>query len=278
MHHAPFIRRKMSTPIIVCGAAGRMGKTLIGLVAQSLATQLVAAVEATGHAAVGTDAGDAAGCGSRGVTISDELAAVVRDDAVILDFTNAAAALDHLRVAAAHRAPIVIGSTGFTEAQRAELDRLAPQTRSVIAPNMSVGIAVLQRLVRDAAQALGSEFDAEIVELHHRMKVDAPSGTALALGRTLAEATGRTLAQEAVYGREGVIGQRKQNEIGILALRGGDVVGDHTVIFAGLGERIELTHRAQSRECLARGAIRAALWLVHQPAGRYSMSDVLGEV
>jgi len=269
---------EMSTPIIVCGAAGRMGKTLVALVAQSPVTPLVGAVEAAGHPAVGTDAGDTAGCGSRRVSITDDLAAVVREDAVILDFTNAAAALDHLRVAVAHRAPIVIGSTGFTEAQRAELDRLAAQTRCVIAPNMSVGVAVLQRLVRDAARALGSEFDPEIVEFHHRMKVDAPSGTALALGRTLADATGRTLARDAVYGREGVIGQRKQNEIGILALRGGDVVGDHTVIFAGMGERLELTHRAQSRECLARGALRAALWLADRPAGRYNMNDVLGEI
>ncbi len=266
----------MSTSIIVCGAAGRMGKTLIALIAQNPATQLVAATESPRHPAVGTDAGDTAGCGSQGVTVSDKLAAVVRADAVILDFTSAAAALDHLRLAVAHRAPIVIGSTGFTEAQRAELDQLAPQTRCVIAPNMSVGIAVLQRLVRDAARALGNDFDLEIVEFHHRMKVDAPSGTALALGRTLADATGRTLAGDAVYGREGVIGQRKPKAIGILALRGGDVVGDHTVIFAGLGERLELTHRAQSRECLARGAIRAALWLVHQPDGRYGMSDVLG--
>jgi 4-hydroxy-tetrahydrodipicolinate reductase len=141
---------------------------------------------------------------------------------------------------------------------------------------MSVGIAVLQRLIREAATALGPEFDAEIVEMHHRMKVDAPSGTALALARTLAAATGRTLEGDAVYGRNGVVGKRKSNEIGVLALRGGDVVGDHTVIFAGLGERIELTHRAQSRDCLARGAIRAAHWLVAQPPGRYGMTDVLG--
>jgi 4-hydroxy-tetrahydrodipicolinate reductase len=141
---------------------------------------------------------------------------------------------------------------------------------------MSVGIAVLQQLIRAAAIALGPDFDPEIVEMHHRMKVDAPSGTALALGKTVAQATGGDFSADAVYGREGVVGQRQRKEIGILALRGGDVVGDHTVIFAGLGERIELTHRAQSRECLARGAIRAALWLAQQPVGRYGMSDVLG--
>jgi 4-hydroxy-tetrahydrodipicolinate reductase len=263
------------TAIVVCGAAGRMGKTLISLVGQNAATTLAGALEAPGHPALGKDAGEVAGVGRLGVAIGSDFAAVAKPDAVALDFTNAAAALEHLRTAVEHRSPIVIGSTGFTAAQQAELDGLAPQTRCVIAPNMSVGITVLQRLVRAAAQAL-PDFDPEIVEIHHRMKVDSPSGTALALGRTVAEATGRRLADDAVYGREGIVGQRQGKELGILALRGGDVVGDHTVIFAGLGERLELTHRAQSRDCLARGAIRAALWLVDQPVGRYSMADVLG--
>jgi 4-hydroxy-tetrahydrodipicolinate reductase len=266
----------MPTRIVVCGAAGRMGKTLVGLVAQNESTVLAGAVEMAGHPALGKDAGEVAGVGTLNVVIRDDFDAVATPDAVALDFTNAPAALDHLRTAVRQKSPIVIGSTGFTSAQQAEIDKLAPQTRCVIAPNMSVGIAVLQRLVREAAMALGNDFDPEIVEVHHRMKVDAPSGTALALGRTVAEATGRTLSADAVYGREGVVGQRQSKEIGIIALRGGDVVGDHTVIFAGLGERIELTHRAQSRDCLARGAIRAALWLIDQPAGRYGMHDVLG--
>jgi 4-hydroxy-tetrahydrodipicolinate reductase len=264
------------TKLIVCGAAGRMGKTLVQLISQDVSTILAGAVEAAGHPALGKDAGDVAGVGRLGVVIGADFAAVAMPDAVALDFTNAAAALDHLRTAVERRSPIVIGSTGFTSLQQAELDRLAPQTRCVLAPNLSVGIAVLQRLVHEAATALAGEFDPEIVELHHRMKVDAPSGTALALARTVAEVTGRTLASDAVYGREGVPGQRPPREIGVLALRGGDVVGDHTVIFAGLGERLELTHRAQSRECLARGAIRAALWLAGQPPGRYGMNDVLG--
>ncbi len=265
----------MPTPMIVCGAAGRMGRTLIALIAQSDAATLAGAVEAPGHPAVGKDAGEVAGVGHLGVALSADFAAASAD-AVALDFTNAAAALEHLRTAVQRRSPIVIGSTGFSREQAAEMERLAPQTRCVISPNMSVGIAVLQRLVHAAAIALGADFAPEIVEMHHRLKVDAPSGTALALGRTLAEATGRTFAADAVYGREGMVGARQQKEIGILALRGGDVVGDHTVIFAGLGERIELTHRAQSRDCLARGAIRAALWLVRQPPGRYGMADVLG--
>ena len=266
----------MPTKLIVCGAAGRMGKTLIALIAQDDATALVGALEAPGHPALGEDAGEFAGAGRLGVPITDDLAALVGRDVVALDFTKAAATLEHLRVAVQQHTAIVIGSTGFTVEQQAELYQLAPQTRCVVAPNMSVGIAVLQRLVREAATALGPDFDPEIVEMHHRMKIDAPSGTALALGRTLAEATGRSFATDAVYGREGVRGQRPRNEIGVLALRGGDVVGDHTVIFAGLGERLELTHRAQGRECLARGAIRAAQWLVTQPVGRYGMHDVLG--
>jgi 4-hydroxy-tetrahydrodipicolinate reductase len=264
------------TRIVVCGAAGRMGRTLVTLVAQNEATTLAGAIEAEGNPTLGKDAGELAGVGTLGVRITDDFAAVATADAVALDFTNAAAALDHLRTAVQQQSPIVIGATGFTAQQQAEVDRLAPQTRCVVAPNMSVGIAVLQRLVREAALALGSDFDTEIVEIHHRMKVDAPSGTALALARTVADATKLTLATDAVYGREGMVGQRQRREIGVMALRGGDAVGDHTVIFAGLGERIELTHRAQSRDCLARGAIRAALWLAQQPVGRYGMNDVLG--
>jgi 4-hydroxy-tetrahydrodipicolinate reductase len=266
----------MATSIVVCGAAGRMGRTLIGLIAQDPVVRLVGALEAVGNPTVGQDAGDVAGVGALGVRIQDDFAALARPDHVALDFTSAEAAVAHLRLAVQRKSPIVIGSTGFTPALQADLDELAPHTRCVAAPNMSVGIAVLQRLVRETARALGEEFDPEIVEMHHRMKVDAPSGTALALARTVAEATGRDLSRDAVYGREGLVGKRRAAELGVLALRGGDVVGDHTVIFAGLGERIELTHRAQSRECLARGAIRAGCWLVDQPPGRYGMHDVLG--
>jgi 4-hydroxy-tetrahydrodipicolinate reductase len=176
----------------------------------------------------------------------------------------------------AKKAAIVIGTTGFDEAQRREIDDLAPRTRAVIAPNMSVGVNVLIGLVARAAEILGSDFDPEIVEIHHRLKVDAPSGTALALGRAVADASARDLKEDARYGREGLVGKRTDREIGIMALRGGDVIGDHTVIFAGIGERLELTHRSQSRECLARGAVRAGLWLAGRKPGRYGMADVLG--
>jgi 4-hydroxy-tetrahydrodipicolinate reductase len=264
------------TPIVVCGAAGRMGRTLVQLIAAHPEARLAAAVEQPGHASIGTDAGVLAGIGELGVAVSDDYTGVATPDTVTLDFTLAAAALEHLRVAARAKAAIVIGTTGFDDAQGKEIAALAPQTRCVIAPNMSVGVNVLLTLVSAAAKALGDDFDPEIVEVHHRLKVDSPSGTALALGRAVADALGRDLAADARYGREGIVGKRTGREIGIMALRGGDVVGDHTVLFAGAGERIELTHRAQSRECLARGALRAALWVAGKPAGRYDMMDVLG--
>ena len=266
----------MSLPMIVCGAAGRMGRTLVTLIAQDPALQLQAAVESKGHPAVGSDAGTLAGVGNLGVPLSDDYAAVAAAEAVTLDFSTAAAAVEHLRIAASKEAAIVIGATGYTTAEQKELERMASRTRCVIAPNMSVGINVLLKLVAAAAKTLGQDFDPEIVEIHHRMKVDAPSGTALALGGAVATALGRDLEAESRSARQGVIGPRTPGEIGIMALRGGDVVGDHTVVFAGMGERLELIHRAQSRECLARGALRAAAWLVAQPPGRYTMADVLG--
>jgi 4-hydroxy-tetrahydrodipicolinate reductase len=267
---------RMAARLIVCGAAGRMGRTLIGLIRDRPDAVLHAAVEAPGHAALGRDAGEVAGGTAVGVALTDDYEAALSVDSVTLDFTAPPATLAHLRAAVARGTAMVIGTTGYDAAERAELDRLAPQTRTVVAANMSAGVTVLLTLVEAAARALGPGFDAEIVEMHHRLKVDAPSGTALALARVLAAALGRDLARDARYGREGVVGARTDNEIGILALRGGDVIGDHTVILAGLGERLELTHRAQSRDCLARGALRAALWLPGQPPGRYSMADVLG--
>ena len=262
--------------MIVCGAAGRMGRTLVTLIAQNPAASLAGAIEVLGHPGLGTDAGTLAGIAALGVPLTDRLTAVAAPDTVILDFTNAEGALANLRTAVDLGSAVVIGSTGFSAAQQADLDALAPRVRSVVGANMSVGVTVLHRLIQAAAAALGPEFDAEIVEMHHRLKVDAPSGTALALARTVAAASGRTFPDDVISARAGVIGKRTGREIGVMALRGGDVVGDHTVIFAGLGERIELTHRAHSRECLARGAVRAGLWVAGQPPGRYGMADVLG--
>jgi len=266
----------MSTGMIVCGASGRMGRTLVNLIAQDSGATLVGAVEAPSSPEVGHDAGELAGVGVLRVPVGTDLARVANPDTVILDFTTADAALKNVRVAVERGSAIVVGTTGFSGNQQTELDELARQTRCLIEPNMSIGIAVLRRLIQEAGRALGPDFDPEIVEIHHKMKVDAPSGTALALAKAVADATGRDVSKDVASGRQGIVGRRPANEIGVMALRGGDVVGDHTVIFAGLGERIELTHRAHSRECLARGAIRAAHWLIDQPIGRYAMRDVLG--
>jgi 4-hydroxy-tetrahydrodipicolinate reductase len=254
-----------------------MGRLIINLIRVNPDAELVGAVEVSGNSAVGTDAGETAGGLPLGVIISDDYAAVATPDAVALDFTLADAAIEHLRTAAAKKVPIVIGTTGFSSEQRAEAERIAPETRAVIAPNMSVGVNVLRKIVADAAQLLGPDFDPEIVELHHKMKVDAPSGTAVALGRDIADAIGRDLDRDGVFGRHGMTGKRKPDEIGVMTLRGGDAVGDHTVYFVGFGERLELTHRATNRECLARGAVRAGVWLARQTQpGLYTMADVLG--
>ena len=262
------------TSVIVCGAAGRMGRLLVQLVAAEPEARLVAAVEASDHPALGRDAGEVAGVPALGVRLASDYSPT--PDTVTLDFTAPEAALAHMEAAAKAGAAIVVGTTGLSADQRARAEELARRTRAVIAPNMSVGVAVLEGLVTAATRALGDGFDAEIVEIHHRLKRDAPSGTALRLGEVLAQARGDHLSERACFGRSGEPGPRANREIGILGVRGGDVIGDHTVLFLGAGERIELTHRAQSRECLARGALRAALWLPAQPAGLYTMRDVLG--
>ncbi|MBI3769229.1 MAG: 4-hydroxy-tetrahydrodipicolinate reductase [Deltaproteobacteria bacterium] len=264
----------MATPIVVCGAAGRMGRLLVQLIAVDSGTTLAAAVEAPGHAALGRDAGEVAGIEPLGVRVAATYAPAPAS--VTLDFSAPGAALSHLEAAAAAGAAIVLGTTGLSPAERTRAEALGRRTRTVIAPNMSVGVAVLERLIATATTALGPAFDVEIAEVHHRLKRDAPSGTALRLGEVVAAAQGTPLAGRARFGREGEPGPRSDAEIGIVGLRGGDAVGDHTVYFLGAGERLELTHRAQSRECLARGALRAALWLAAQPVGLYTMRDVLG--
>lgn len=266
----------MPTPVVVCGAAGRMGKLLVRLVHEHPDLQLVGAVEAADHPVVGKDAGELAGIGLVEVRVTDDYGNVAAPDNVALDFTVAEAAMDHLRTAVAKGAAIAIGTTGLSAEQRAEAEQLASQTRTIIAPNMSVGVNVLLKVVADVARVLQDGFDPEVIEIHHRYKIDAPSGTALALGRTIAEAQGKNFDQDARFSRQGIIGQRTDKEIGMQTLRAGDAVGDHTVMFVGFGERLELIHRSQSRECLARGALRAALWLPSQAPGLYTMKDVLG--
>jgi 4-hydroxy-tetrahydrodipicolinate reductase len=267
----------VAAKLVVCGAAGRMGRLITTLIRDTEGAALVGAVEAQGQPSLGRDAGETAGGTALGVKITDDYASVARPDTVTLDFTIAPAALAHLRAAAANGAAIVIGTTGFSAEESREAQALGAKTRTIIAANMSVGVNVLLKLVADAARLLGTGFDTEISELHHRMKVDAPSGTALALARAVAQASGRDAERAQVSERRGMIGKRRDEEIGVMALRGGDAVGDHTVYYLGHGERLELTHRAQSRECLARGAVRAGLWLARQTKpGLYSMADVLG--
>ena len=204
--------------------------------------------------------------GPLGVPITADYAAIARPDTVTLDFTIASAALEHLEVAARTGAAIVLGTTGLTPEMEARAREIAPRTRTVIAPNMSVGVNVLMKIVAEVAKIL-PDFDAEVLEIHHRTKVDAPSGTAVALGRIIAAARGQDFAANAIYGREGITGVRPAGKIAMMALRAGDAVGDHTVIFGGQGERLELIHRSQSRDSLARGALRAAAWLEKQPPG-----------
>lgn len=261
--------------ITVCGAGGRMGRRIIAL-AEENGLRVTGALEAPGHPALGQDAGLAAGVAASGVTIGDDLKASWTKGAVIVDFSSPAATLAQLEFAAGNGAPVVVGTTGLDPEQRARAEELAARTATVMASNMSVGITVLDSLVEQAVKALGGGFDCEILELHHRLKKDAPSGTALSLAATAAAARGLELPASLATAREGMIGERPDDEIGVVALRGGDAVGDHTVMLVGTGERLELTHRAASRDCLAGGALRAALWVAGRQPGLYGMRQVCG--
>lgn len=262
--------------VIVAGAAGRMGKRLIQLIAEAPDLVLAGAIEHAGHGALGRDAGEEAGVGALKVPLSSDLEAIAGQGEVLLEFSVPAATLEHLRIAVRAKLAAVLGTTGYDEAQQRELTELARQTRCLVAPNMSVGVNVLFSIVERLTRLLGPGFDLEVLEMHHRMKKDAPSGTAVRLGEILAAATGRSYRDVAVCGRQGMVGARSEAEIGLMALRGGDVAGDHTVYFIGQGERLEITHRAHSRDTFAHGALRAVRWLVQQPVGLYSMKDVLG--
>jgi 4-hydroxy-tetrahydrodipicolinate reductase len=262
--------------VVVTGAAGRMGGQILRLVSETEGVSVAGAVERSGHPAVGRDAGEVAGLGALGVPVSGSLEEALPGADVVVDFTSAAASLQNLDAVCRAGKAIVIGSTGFTPEQRDEVRRRRDEARVFLTANMSVGVNVLLKVVADVARLLGDDYDVEVVETHHRFKKDAPSGTALALAESVAEALGRDLAGDAVHGRQGLVGERTRREIGIHAVRAGDVVGDHTVIFGALGERVEITHKASSRETFARGAIRAALWLPGQPKGLYDMRDLLG--
>ena len=262
--------------VIVCGAAGRMGSTLVRLIHEGGATKLAGAVESSSNPQINKDAGEVAGVGRIGVPIVAHIAPLLKGQVVVIEFTAPEATLEHVKIAAEKNIPMVIGTTGLKQKQLAEIQRLSRRTRILISANMSLGVNLLVSLMGRVAEILGEDYDVEVVEAHHRFKKDAPSGTALALARPIAQALKRDLDQAGVCGRKGIVGERTKQEIGLLSVRAGDIVGEHTVIFGGLGERIEFIHRAHSRETFGRGAIRAAQWLVKQKKGLYSMQDVLG--
>ncbi len=255
--------------IVLPGAAGRMGRMIAQVIAETPDTELAAALERPDSPHLGEDA-------APGVKIGADLEHALERADVLIDFTAPEATARTAERAAAHGVAMVIGTTGLGDAELGRIRAASQKIPIVISANMSLGVNVLFGLLADAARALGDAYDVEIVELHHRQKKDAPSGTAMAMARVLASALGRDLATDARYGREGQVGARTQKEIGVLAVRGGDIVGEHTAYFCGLGERLEITHKAASRETFARGAVRAAGWVRGRPAGLYDMQDVLG--
>ena len=261
---------------IVTGAGGRMGGRIINLISGAEDIDLAGAVEQKGHAIIGRDAGESLGCGKIGVIVDDHLKTCIDKGNVVIDFTNHETSLCHLEIAVEKQCAIVIGSTGFTTEEMERVRTLAENTPCVLSPNMSVGVNVMFKVLEYVVGILGDDYDVEITEVHHRLKKDAPSGTATRMAQIIAESLGRDLGKVGVYERKGIIGERTKDEIGIQTLRAGDIVGEHTVMFGGIGERLEFIHRAHSRDNFARGAIRAAKWIVNQKNGLYDMQDVLG--
>jgi len=262
--------------IVVSGAAGKMGSRIIALSREYGNIKVVGAVEHEEHRGIGQDGGELIGIGKLGIVLSHDLNAVKEKTDVIIEFSNPEASIKHLKIASQKGIAMVIGTTGFNSAQTEDIKTHTSKIPCVLAPNMSVGVNLLLKVLKDIAKVLGDDYDVEIIEAHHRLKKDAPSGTAVRMAQVLAEALDRNFEETAVYARKGLIGERTKKEIGIQTVRAGDIVGEHTVLFGGLGERIEVTHRASSRDTFARGALKAALWVSRQSPGLYDMQDVLG--
>ncbi|MFT5235652.1 MAG: 4-hydroxy-tetrahydrodipicolinate reductase [Shewanella sp.] len=262
--------------VAITGGSGRMGRTLIEAARQHPRIHLGAVVERAGSTLIGVDAGELAGVGSMNVPITDSLDLVVNDFDVLIDFTSPEASLIHTDWCAENGKAIVIGTTGFNHSEKEQISVYAEKIPVVMAPNMAVGVNVMWKLLEVAAEVMGDYTDIEIIEAHHRYKKDAPSGTALKMGEVIAKTLGRDLEKCAVYGREGMTGERDRETIGFSTIRAGDIVGEHTAMFADIGERIEITHKASSRMTFANGAMRAASWLVEQDSGLYDMQQVLG--
>lgn len=262
--------------IAIPGAGGRMGRMLVQTVAADAVCRLVAASETVGSEFLNQDAGEVAGVGPLGVVIQDHASALFEAGRVVIDFTVPQATVAHVQLAREAQTGMVIGTTGINAQGLAVITEASKEIPIVFAPNFSVGVNLMMKMVAQVAATLGDGFDIEIIEAHHRHKVDAPSGTALGLGRAMAAAKGEDLQTLAVYTREGHTGARKTGSIGFATVRGGDIVGDHTVLFAGDGERFEVTHKASSRMTFAKGAVKAACWLAGKPPKLYDMNDVLG--
>ncbi|MFQ5673487.1 MAG: 4-hydroxy-tetrahydrodipicolinate reductase [Nitrospinales bacterium] len=262
--------------ILIIGAAGRMGRTIAACIEDAPDAEVCAATEYAGNPALGADVGDLAGIGKKNVILGESLDAAMAVCDVAIDFTTPDSSMATLRSAVKNQKALVVGTTGFSAAQKDEIRQAARAIRCVLAPNMSIGVNVLFKMVGEMAKVLGDAYDVEIVEAHHKFKKDAPSGTAARLAEIAAEALGRDLEKDGVYGRKGMSPGRGPKEIGIHTLRAGDIVGEHRVLFGGMGETLEIAHRAQSRETFARGAVAAAQWIVSQSPGLYDMQDVLG--
>ncbi len=265
----------MST-VAITGAGGRMGRTLIEASLDAQGVTLGAAIERSGSSLEGADAGELIGRDRQNIKIVGDISSVLADFEVLIDFTAPEATMHNIAVCAEQGKRIVIGTTGLSDQQRETLEKAGKKTAIVFAPNMSVGVNLCFKLLDIAARVMNDDIDIEIIEAHHRHKVDAPSGTALRMGEVVANALGRDLKDCAVYGREGYTGERKRNTIGFETIRAGDIVGEHTVMFAGIGERVEISHKASSRMTFAKGAVRAAQWIMQHKTGVYDMQDVLG--
>ena len=259
---------------VVVGAGGRMGGRVIDAIRQSPSVRLCRAVERPDHPALGSDVGELHGLGKTGVLLEGGLKKGEGD--VIINFSSPKASLESLEFAREAGMAVVVGTTGLSQAEIERMKELSRDVRCVFSPNLGVGMNVMFRVVQEVAKILGPEYDVEILEAHHHLKKDSPSGTAAKLGELIAKALGRDFARVGVYGRKGMVGERTKDEIGMQVIRAGDIVGEHTVLFGGVGERLEIVHRAHSRDNFARGAVRAALWVVNQPNGLYDMQDVLG--
>jgi 4-hydroxy-tetrahydrodipicolinate reductase len=258
---------------IVVGAGGKMGGRIIHIIRETPSMKLAQAVERPDHPSIGKDIGEVIGFGTLGIPLEGTMKKEGGD--VIINFSTPQASIESLEFAKENGLAIVIGTTGLSSEQMNKVKELSKNVRCVLAPNMSVGVNVMFRIVQEVAHVLGPEYDIEIFEAHHRLKKDSPSGTAVKLGELIANAIGRDFGKVGVYGRKGMVGERTKDEIGMQVIRAGDIVGEHTVLFGGVGERLEIIHRAHSRDNFARGAVRAALWVVNQPNGLYDMQDVL---